>query len=1117
MLNKKYENVILGKQDINKPRFVNYHRHTYYSNPGTVADCAISPLEYCKRDLELGHTTVTCCEHGHNWSLFDYYKICNDDYSKPDKNGNYPDNYNFKLIFAVEAYFVVDNTIEDPTNAHIVLIAKNNEGRREINTILSNAYEFGYYYKGRCHLQDILSLNKDNVMVCTACVSGLWKYNGKENFIDQYPQFDAVDKIMQMEDGEEKESLKAVMFVQSKTTTTKTKERIENQNIGKVKKIHNWSTWEDAEKDYITLKKRANMQWEDILIKLHEHFQDSLYLEIQAHDTQKQKTLNLLIKKLSKEMGIKIIAGCDTHAIDEIGVKVRDGFLYSKGVIYPDEDGWYMDYCDYDTLKNRFIEQGVFSEEEIIQAIDNTLILETFEEVYIDKSIKLPTIYPDKTQEEKNKIFTDLIWQQWEVRKKELEEDRATYRYENGKYYDDHDVEVFMPPFEEYEKEIKKEIQVIIDTSMADYFLLNYHVIDLGIRKYGGVLTKTGRGCFHPDTPVLTNKGYVKISDVSIGDKVINCLGEEDEVRKLIEYDISETMLEIHVRNSKTPIIVTKDHKIFVYDSIEKDFYFKRAKELNPMVDSLCFTFSNKNKFYFEKVQERLHGKYNIINNTLVYEISKIKPIDYTGKVYDLNIKNDPSFVVDVITVHNSAGGFYLNNLLGFTTMDRIGTNIPMLSERFISTSRILETMSLPDIDFNISLYNSFKQATDELLGEHGNYFMITYGTYHAKNAWKAYARMYDVDFDIANTVSKQIGEYELAQKHAEEGEVVDIYDFIQPEYRELYDKSKIFLGIIDNISPSPCFEKNTKILTNKGYKKIQDIEKGDLVVTHTNKYKRVINPMKSFSNEIYEVNVVGNTPIKVTGEHPFYVITKDKYGNLSDPYWKECKNLSKDDFIARPISFDKDYSYNKNAIWIYGLLYGSNSDYFEKDKQIIYNLSKSHIDYKIIDDKIFINKSEIDLNIVALNMVYSQIFLNGYLYSYNKNVKTTGVYYCNTYDKAIQLQNLIHKAFSYGIKLEKIYDTYCLTIDKESQYKSDHIWQPVESVVKSHYDDYVYNLSVEEDESYVANNIVVHNCSFVLLNGDIRREIGITRIKDVLVANITGKQADDFKYLKND
>ena len=684
MLNKKYENVILGKQDINKPRFVNYHRHTYYSNPGTVADCAISPLEYCKRDLELGHTTVTCCEHGHNWSLFDYYKICNDDYSKPDKNGNYPDNYNFKLIFAVEAYFVIDNTLKDPTNAHIVLIAKNNEGRKEINSILSDAYEFGYYYKGRCSFEKLLSLNKENVMVCTACLGGLWKYKGEESFLEYYPQFPLVERIMETTDQEEREMLITVNFPNNAT------------NEGN-KRVTIWKEWNDAEEDYKVLSLRAKTHWKELLIKLHEHFQDSLYLEIQAHNSKEQKELNYLIKSLSKEMGIKMIAGCDSHAINKDGEKVREGFLYSKGVIYPDEDGWYMDYCDYDTLKNRFIEQGVFTEEEIIQAIDNTLILETFEEVYIDKSIKLPTIYPDKTQEEKNKIFIDLIWQQWKIRKKELEEDRATYRYENGKYYDDHDVEVFMPPFEEYEKEIKKEIQVIIDTSMADYFLLNYHVIDLGIRKYGGVLTKTGRGCFHPDTPVLTDRGYIKISDVTIGDKVINCLGEEDEVRKLIEYDISETMLEIHIRNSETPIIVTKDHKIFVYDSIEKDFYFKRAKELNPLVDSLCFTFSNKTKSYFEKVQERLDGKYDIINNTLVYEISKIKPINYTGKVYDLNIKNDPSFVVDTITAHNSAGGFYLNNLLGFTTMDRIGTNIPMLSERFISTSRILETMSLPD------------------------------------------------------------------------------------------------------------------------------------------------------------------------------------------------------------------------------------------------------------------------------------------------------------------------------------------------------------------------------------------------------------------------------------
>ena len=56
-------------------------------------------------------------------------------------------------------------------------------------------------------------------------------------------------------------------------------------------------------------------------------------------------------------------------------------------------------------------------------------------------------------------------------------------------------------------------------------------------------------------------------------------------------------------------------------------------------------------------------------------------------------------------TGRGSGGGFYLNNLLGFTSMDRFAEEIPLLSERFISTSRILQSKTLPDIDYRILLH----------------------------------------------------------------------------------------------------------------------------------------------------------------------------------------------------------------------------------------------------------------------------------------------------------------------------------------------------------------------------------------------------------------------------
>ena len=43
----------------------------------------------------------------------------------------------------------------------------------------------------------------------------------------------------------------------------------------------------------------------------------------------------------------------------------------------------------------------------------------------------------------------------------------------------------------------------------------------------------------------------------------------------------------------------------------------------------------------------------------------------------------------------------------------------------------------------------------------------------------------------------------------------------------------------------TPCFAAGTLVLTDSGYKKIEEIKEGDLVLTHTGKYRRVLKPMR--------------------------------------------------------------------------------------------------------------------------------------------------------------------------------------------------------------------------------------------------------------------------------
>lgn len=154
-----------------------------------------------------------------------------------------------------------------------------------------------------------------------------------------------------------------------------------------------------------------------------------------------------------------------------------------------------------------------------------------------------------------------------------------------------------------------------------------------------------------------------------------------------------------------------------------------------------------------------------------------------------------------------SSVGYFTNTLLGFSKVDRFQSPIKLYPERFISKSRILDSNSLPDIDLNWGTPEIAEEAQKKILGENHAYPMIAFGTYKKKSAFKLYARAKNLDFDIANRISKQIDKYEEAVKHAEDDErdEINIYDFIDEEYHEYIAQSEVYWGIISDKKKAPC------------------------------------------------------------------------------------------------------------------------------------------------------------------------------------------------------------------------------------------------------------------------------------------------------------------------
>ena len=99
-------------------------------------------------------------------------------------------------------------------------------------------------------------------------------------------------------------------------------------------------------------------------------------------------------------------------------------------------------------------------------------------------------------------------------------------------------------------------------------------------------------------------------------------------------------------------------------------------------------------------------------------------------------------------TGRGSCGSFILNKMLGMTQIDRLCTDLPLYSERFISTARLLENHSLPDYDFNCATQEPFIKATRELLGEHQCYPMLAYGTMQESESFRNACRSCGLPFE---------------------------------------------------------------------------------------------------------------------------------------------------------------------------------------------------------------------------------------------------------------------------------------------------------------------------------------------------------------------------------
>lgn len=224
------------------------------------------------------------------------------------------------------------------------------------------------------------------------------------------------------------------------------------------------------------------------------------------------------------------------------------------------------------------------------------------------------------------------------------------------------------------------------------------------------------------------------------------------------------------------------------------------------------------------------------------------------------------------------------------------------------------------------------------------------------------------------------------------------------------------------------CFVAGIQTLTKQGYKKIEDVEITDELLTHTGAYQKIIDlQRKTYNGTLYDIQVKCRPyVITTTEEHPFYI--REKIGNkmFKQPVWKKANELTMNDYFGMVIT--KEFTDSK-LIGSIGDAYGSTSP-----TEVI-------------------NGTEGGNSIGSIEWAYNR----------QKNYLKTG--------RFLSIHVMTNQPDYYYLQNEDKNEPEFF-LDKK------YAWFAPTSIISRNTDNIpVYNFQVETDNSYIVENVITHTC----------------------------------------
>ena len=342
-------------------------------------------------------------------------------------------------------------------------------------------------------------------------------------------------------------------------------------------------------------------------------------------------------------------------------------------------------------------------------------------------------------------------------------------------------------------------------------------------------------------------------------------------------------------------------------------------------------------------------------------------------------------------------------------------------------------------------------------------------------------------------------------------------------------------------IGSSPCFTGENLVMTSNGYVPIKEIKVGDMVLTHQNRYRKVLQ-IGGEKKETIIIKSQGSTKIETTKNHPFYCFEEnnqdfkftwknigefkkeDKVVSINWGITKDLENFSDIDlyimgrFLADGCCW-KTKRKNRKDSYIYKFKISVGKHELEDFKNKVDDRF-SYIEERTVFNAFIYKKEWVELGenfghlahnkfipnfILDLPVERLKIFLQGYMdgdghirkqaskvniYKRNTTVSEklaltlslaiqkcyngVSIYHTKRKDKHIIENRVVNQKDSYEVS----YSEYEPKFSKYKSFKSYTTYNLTKSIsFKESGINNVYNIEVEEDNSYIVNNLIVHNC----------------------------------------